>query len=107
MVKKVILMVLILSGIIIIASAKAATVEFLGPGMNKRVEVQLDLQTCGLLAAFPKEYGKGTFGNGSIGYSYFAHKETVIIPETDGEIFVNIWPNTEELKVIETLEETN
>lgn len=106
MVKKIILMVLILSEILI-ASAKAAEVEFLGPGMNKRVEVQLDLQTCGLLAAFPKEYGKGTFGNGSVGYSYFAHKETVIIPENDGEIFVNIWPNEEELKVIEMLEETN
>lgn len=106
MVKKIILMILILSGILI-TSAKAATVEFLGPGMNKQVEVQLDLQTCGLLAAFPKEYGKGTFGNGSIGYSYFAHKETVVIPETDGEIFVNIWPNKEELKVIEMLEETN
>lgn len=106
MVKRIILMVLILSGILI-TSAKAAEVEFLGPGINKRVEVQLDLQTCGLLAAFPKEYGKGTFGDGSVGYSYWANKEAVIIPADGGEIFVTIWPNKEELKVIEMLEETN
>lgn len=103
MVKKIILMVLVLSGILI-ASAKAATVEFLGPGMNKRVEVQLDLQTCALLAGFPKEYNKGTFGDGSVGYSYWANKEAVIIPADGGEIFVNIWPNYDELRLIETLE---
>ena len=103
MVKKIILMILILSGILI-ASAKAAEVEFMGSGINKRVEVQLDLQTCALLAAFPKEYNKDTFGDGSIGYSYWAHKEAVIIPASDGEVFVNIWPNYNELQTIETLE---
>lgn len=106
MVKKIILMVLVLSGILI-ASAKAAQVQILGPGFDGEWrEYDISVETAALIAAYHKD-DKMVDCQGRTNWGWFADHNAWIVKNDNGDIWFQIYPNEEELKVIKMFEEMN
>ena len=115
MLKKIILMVLVLSGILI-ASAKAAEISIIGPheGLDGHHEERtLTVDTCELLGRYPEYFGRTTNEQGYITYMWWSKLDNYWMPllnnkDFDGtEVFTTMFITENEYKTIKMFEEMN